>query len=92
MSDLHFMLEWDHYCLSFDKPFTIDFSQEWQAGQPAFYQYRFTLEELADTFINLQEFGKGIVLVNGHHIGRFCIKVPSSHCIFRKGFYRKKMK
>ncbi|MGM0198309.1 glycoside hydrolase family 35 protein [Enterococcus sp. DIV1314a] len=89
MSDLHFMLEWDHYCLSFDKPFTIDFSQEWQAGQPAFYQYRFTLEELADTFINLQEFGKGIVLVNGHHIGRFWHKGAQQSLYIPKGFLQK---
>lgn len=89
MSDLHFILEWDHYCLSFDKPFTIDFSQEWQAGQPAFYQYRFTLEELADTFINLQEFGKGIVLVNGHHIGRFWHKGAQQSLYIPKGFLQK---
>lgn len=89
MSDLHFMLEWDHYCLSFDKPFTIDFSQEWQAGQPAFYQCRFTLEELADTFINLQEFGKGIVLVNGHHIGRFWHKGAQQSLYIPKGFLQK---
>lgn len=89
MSDLHFILEWDHYCLSFDEPFTIDFSKEWQAGQPAFYQYRFTLEELADTFINLQEFGKGIVLVNGHHIGRFWHKGAQQSLYIPKGFLQK---
>lgn len=89
MSDLHFILEWDHYCLSFDEPITIDFSKEWQAGQPAFYQYRFTLEELADTFINLQAFGKGIVLVNGHHIGRFWHKGAQQSLYIPKGFLQK---
>lgn len=88
MSDLHFILDWEQYRLSFDQERTIDFSKEWQAGQPAFYQYQFHLEDVADTFVNLQDFGKGIVLVNGHHIGRFWNKGAQQSLYIPKGFLK----
>ena len=38
---------------------------------PAFYRGRFTLSTVADTFLDTRGWGKGTVVVNGHHLGRF---------------------
>lgn len=86
MSDLHFILNWDQYVLAFDQPLNIDYNKSWKEGQPAFYQYQFELEEVADTYVDLQDFGKGIVLVNGHHIGRFWHKGATQALYVPKGF------
>ncbi len=40
-------------------------------GRPAFYQGVFNLEETGDTFLDMRKWGKGIVFVNGHHLGRY---------------------
>lgn len=71
MSDLHFILNWEQYSLDFTKPMALDFDKEWAENTPSFYCYTSTIETPEDTFINMESFGKGIVLVNGFHIGRF---------------------
>lgn len=40
-------------------------------GCPVFYEGTFTLDETGDTFIDMEAWGKGIVFVNGHNIGRY---------------------
>lgn len=40
-------------------------------NQPAFYRGRFTLEKMGDTYLDMSAWGKGLVWVNGHAIGRF---------------------
>ncbi|QQP69684.1 beta-galactosidase [Carnobacterium sp. CS13] len=71
MSDLHFILDWEHYCLEFTKPLSIDYDKKWKENTPSFYRYTPTIDEPKDTFINMESFGKGIVLVNGFNIGRY---------------------
>lgn len=36
-----------------------------------YYRANFTLKKVGDTFINMEAFGKGMVYVNGHVLGRF---------------------
>ncbi|MBO0476979.1 beta-galactosidase [Vagococcus sp. DIV0080] len=71
MSDIHFMLEWHHYVLDFETTDFIDFSRQWQAGTPSFYQFNVALDQVEDTYIDMTGFGKGCVLVNGINIGRY---------------------
>lgn len=40
-------------------------------GCPVLYEGTFTLEKTGDTFIDMEAWGKGIVFVNGHNIGRY---------------------
>jgi beta-galactosidase len=40
-------------------------------GCPVIYEGTFTLDETGDTFINMENWGKGIVFVNGHNLGRY---------------------
>ncbi len=49
----------------------LDFSSGYSEGVPAFYRFEFDIDELCDTFIDMDGFGKGCVFVNGFNIGRF---------------------
>lgn len=40
-----------------------------QKGQ--FFRGEFTLNEVADTYLDLSKYGKGVVWVNGHNLGRY---------------------
>jgi beta-galactosidase len=40
-------------------------------GKPLFYKGEFKLKTTGDTFLDMRGWGKGIVYVNGHHIGRY---------------------
>lgn len=41
------------------------------ARAPAYYRGTFTLSDVGDTFLDLRGWGKGVVWVNGHNLGRF---------------------
>ena len=69
--DLHFLLNWQQYPLSFENTENIDFSKGWQPEQPAFYAFDFKMKVLKDTYLDLSGFGKGLAFVNGVNIGRF---------------------
>ena len=68
--DLHFHLHWKQYPLDLQDLSQLDFSKEWQAGAPAFYRYDFQLDHTLDTYLDMTGFGKGVVFVNGHNLGR----------------------
>jgi beta-galactosidase len=38
---------------------------------PAFYRAKFSLGEVGDTFLDMSTWGKGMVWVNGHNLGRY---------------------
>ena len=40
-------------------------------GTPVIYEGTFTLADTGDTFLDMTEWGKGIVFVNGHNLGRY---------------------
>ena len=69
--DLHFLLNWQQYSLSFENTENIDFLKGWQPEQPAFYAFDFEMKALKDTYLDLSGFGKGLAFVNGVNIGRF---------------------
>lgn len=77
MKDLHFLLDWEQYSLDFSKVNDSTLKGKWKPQLPAFYRFTFTLKEVQDTYLNLENFGKGIVLVNGTNIGRFWDKGPT---------------
>ena len=90
MSDLHFITNWEQYSLDFSEPLSIDFDKQWKENSPSFYQYKVTIDAPEDTFINMESFGKGIVLVNGFNIGRFwnvgpTLSLYAPMSLFRKG-------
>ncbi|HFI0148676.1 TPA: beta-galactosidase family protein [Streptococcus suis] len=89
MADLHFIGNWETYPLPLDDVSKLDFTQEWKEGQPAFYRYPFELDELADTYLDMTGFGKGVVFVNNVNIGRFWEKGPILYLYIPKGYLKK---
>jgi len=91
--DLHFLLNWQHYPLSFGNTENIDFSKGWQPEQPAFYAFDFEMKALKDTYLDLSGFGKGLAFVNGVNIGRFWNVGPTlslyiPHSLLKEGHNR----
>lgn len=52
-------------------PENIKFSVANLAGNPGYYKGYFEASEQKDTFLNVSQWGKGLVWVNGHCLGRF---------------------
>jgi len=40
-------------------------------GRPVVYEGTFNLDKVGDTFIDMSAWGKGIIFINGHNIGRY---------------------
>ena len=66
----------------------LDFSKEWRAGAPAFYRYDFQLDHTLDTYLDMTGFGKGVVFVNGHNLGRFWEVGPTTSLYVPHGFLK----
>lgn len=67
----HWHTHWLQYPLPLEHIEQVDFSKEYRAGLPGFYLFIFEAEELGDTFLDFEGWGKGCVFVNGFNIGRF---------------------
>lgn len=75
--------DWQMYQIPMDE--TPDFSKMQQSsvysntesaakrllGAPALYKGTFNLTETGDTFLDMEDWGKGIVFINGKNIGRY---------------------
>ncbi len=89
MADLHFIGNWTTYPLPLDDLSGLDFTGDWKEGQPAFYRYQLQLDDLADTYLDMTGFGKGVVFVNNTNIGRFWEKGPFLSLYVPKGYLKK---
>lgn len=47
------------------------FEQAGNSSAPVFHRFAVDLKEVGDTFLDMREWGKGMVWVNGHNLGRF---------------------
>lgn len=65
---------WEMYQFPFDdlsEVSAMDFRPMATATAPAVHRGTFELAETGDTFLDLRGWGKGIVIVNGHNLGRY---------------------
>ncbi|MCI9574950.1 MAG: beta-galactosidase, partial [Lachnospiraceae bacterium] len=67
----HMHNHWVQYPLPLDNVDKVDFDREYLPGTPAFYRFVFNVEEIGDTFLDFEGWGKGCAFVNGFNIGRF---------------------
>ncbi|WP_183576463.1 beta-galactosidase [Mucilaginibacter sp. X5P1] len=58
-------------------------------NHPAIYHAKFNLTEAGDTFVDMSKWGKGIVFVNGHNLGRYW-KVGPQQTLYLPGCWLKK--
>ena len=49
----------------------IDFAEKCAENVPAFYRFEFEADELGDTFLDTEGFGKGCAFINSFNLGRF---------------------
>jgi len=62
--------DWEHYPLPLTDVARWPFSKKPSAA-PALHRGAFHLAKLGDTFLDMRGWGKGIVWVNGHNLGRY---------------------
>lgn len=83
---------WEMYKLPFDKVPDLKGKQDKNTkGSPTIYSGVFTLNETGDTFLDMEDWGKGIVFVNGHNLGRYW-KVGPQQTLYLPGCWLKKGK
>ena len=64
--------DWKIYRLPYDTvPSPLPAVDTASANNPAEYWGTFSLDSTGDTFLDMRDWGKGIVFVNGHNLGRY---------------------
>ena len=61
---------WNMYRLPFNQPPAVTSGHQ-QDGRAAVYSGTFQVTKTGDTFLDLHQWGKGIVFVNGYNLGRY---------------------
>ena len=64
---------WKMYKFPFNSVTGFSYGKNKSAGelQPELYKGTFTLNETADTYLDMHGFGKGFVFLNGHNLGKY---------------------
>jgi len=62
---------WEMYQFPFDTVSSLKFKSMATAAAPAVHRGSFDLSAVGDAFLDLRGWGKGIVFVNGHNLGRY---------------------
>src|SRR5262249_40362344 len=62
--------DWQMYSLPFNSVETVAASSAPHTG-PTFYRGTFTLDKLGGSFLDMRNWGFGVVWVNGHNLGRY---------------------
>ena len=76
------LMNWEVYCLPMDSDYVNNLNQTEDNARPGvFFKAEFTLDEVADTYIDMSNYKKGIVWVNGHNLGRYW-EVGPQHALY----------
>ncbi|GMQ62248.1 glycoside hydrolase family 35 protein [Vallitalea maricola] len=67
---------WVMYPIELNNIDNIQYSTIKEQRTPCFYKGSFNIDEIADTFILMDNWKKGIVYINGFNLGRYWEKVP----------------
>lgn len=81
---------WNMYQFPMDhEPDLKTYSNKYKKNQPVIYEGSFTLSKTGDTFLDMSKWGKGIVFVNGHNLGRYW-NVGPQQTLYLPGCWLKK--
>ena len=81
---------WQMYKFPLDvKPNLSSYTGKNIKGRPTFYSAKFLLKQTGDTFLDMRSWGKGIVFINGHNLGRYWHLGPQQ-TLFVPGVWLKK--
>ncbi|WP_345106388.1 glycoside hydrolase family 35 protein [Mucilaginibacter panaciglaebae] len=68
----HEVLNWKMYSLPFKNISTFDFADyHINTTSPQVKKGTFTLDKVADTYLDMRKWGKGMIWINGHNLGRY---------------------
>ena len=67
------LMKWTVYNLPLDYDFVKNknYAKGKSITGPAYYRAVFTIDSIADTFLDMESWGKGMVWINGYELGRF---------------------
>lgn len=83
---------WQMYKLPFDhQPEKKRWSATGEKGAPSLYFGSFTMARVGDVFLDMRTWQKGIVFVNGHHLGRYW-NIGPQQTLYLPGCWLKKGK
>lgn len=90
LDDNQYLSDWWHYPLEFtpQQLQKIDFHQAVIPDTPTFYQAIIHLERPESTFLDCRCFGKGVVFINGHNVGRYWHVGPVKHLYIPDYFWQ----
>ncbi len=79
MEDIHYIANWNHYSLDFKALDKVDYRKDFDVKTPSYYKFEFELDEVDSTFIDVSQYGKGYVFVNGFNLGRYWEVGPTQY-------------
>lgn len=81
---------WNMYQFPMDhQPDLKGYLNKYKKDQPVIYEGTFSLSKIGDTFLDMSKWGKGIVFVNGHNLGRYW-NVGPQQTLYLPGCWLKK--
>lgn len=66
-----FLFNYDIHCLPMDNLSNLQFTAPQLHTKPAFYSFTFEVDDCLDTYLDMSEWGKGFVTLNGVNLGRY---------------------
>lgn len=65
------LLNWQMFSLPMTNLKTVQFTKTSKPGVPVLKKATFNLQDVGDTYLDMRNWGKGVVWVNGHNLGRY---------------------
>ncbi len=68
-----FLFNWEIFSLPLDNIEKVEFKEGYLESEnaPTFYKGEFTVDEIGDTYLDFEGWGKGVVYINGFNLGRY---------------------
>lgn len=90
--EITLLINWQVYSIPVDYSFVAEKKYEMKVPDgPTCYKASFTVQKPGDTFLDMSTWGKGMVWVNGHNLGRFW-EIGPQQTLFLPGCWLKKGK
>lgn len=90
INDFEITGNWEMYKIPMEQtPEIAPNAQPAKTGLPAIYDASFNVDKIGDVFLDMHGWGKGIVFVNGHNLGRYW-KIGPQQTLYLPGCWLKK--
>lgn len=68
-----FLFNWEIFSLPLDNIEKVEFKEGYLESEnaPTFYKGEFIVDEIGDTYLDFEGWGKGVVYINGFNLGRY---------------------